>query len=231
MGETLAVIIPAAGRSIRFGGPTNKLLTTLAGRRVIDYAVAAFLQRADVAQIIIPTSASAADAPPAPPPVQATDPRIVFAPGGASRAQSVLNGLLGSDPSATWIAVHDAARPLVSQGLIDRTLTAARRHGAAVPAMPVNLTIKQATGPLPARVERTIPRATLWAMQTPQIMRRSSLLAAYERCPLPLEQITDDVQLLELAGEEVWLVQGEEQNLKITTPGDLTLAEMFLAAN
>ena len=129
-----------------------------------------------------------------------------------------------------WVAVHDAARPLVSQELIDRTLAAAVEHGAAVPALPVHLTIKQATGPLPARVERTIPRQTLWAMQTPQIMRRAALLEAFEKCPLPLDQVTDDVQLIELAGGAVWLVEGEERNLKITTASDLKIAELHLRA-
>jgi 2-C-methyl-D-erythritol 4-phosphate cytidylyltransferase len=128
-----------------------------------------------------------------------------------------------------WVAVHDAARPLVSQDLINRTLEAALQHGAAVPAMPVHLTIKQASGPLPARVTKTVPRNELWAMQTPQIARRAALLEAFERCPLPLEQITDDMQLLELAGHEVWLVQGEERNLKITTPIDLDLARVLSA--
>jgi 2-C-methyl-D-erythritol 4-phosphate cytidylyltransferase len=127
-----------------------------------------------------------------------------------------------------WVAIHDAARPLVSDELIERTFAAARAHGAAVPAMPVPLTVKQADGPLPARVQRTLPRHTLWAMQTPQIMRRAALLSAYSNCPLTLDQITDDTQLLELAGEEVWLVAGEERNLKITTQSDLRLAEHFL---
>jgi 2-C-methyl-D-erythritol 4-phosphate cytidylyltransferase len=117
---------------------------------------------------------------------------------------------------------------MVSQGLIDRVFAAAREYGAAVPALPVHLTIKQATGPLPARVERTVPRATLWAMQTPQVMRRTDLLAAYEQCPIPLEQVTDDVQLLEMIGREVWLVEGEQRNVKVTTEQDLWLAERWL---
>jgi 2-C-methyl-D-erythritol 4-phosphate cytidylyltransferase len=127
-----------------------------------------------------------------------------------------------------WVAVHDAARPLVSQALIDRTFAAARDRGAAVPALPVTLTVKQAHGPLPARVEQTIPRHTLWAMQTPQVMRREDLLAAYQSCPLPLGDVTDDAQLLELADRDVWLVEGEERNLKVTTATDLRLAEMWL---
>jgi 2-C-methyl-D-erythritol 4-phosphate cytidylyltransferase len=130
-----------------------------------------------------------------------------------------------------WVAVHDAARPLVSAELIDRTLAAARQHGAAVPAMAVHLTIKQATGPLPAKVEKTIPRHALWAMQTPQVARRVELLDAFDRCPIPLNQVTDDVQLLELIGRDVWLVQGDERNLKVTTAVDKHLAEWWLGRN
>ncbi|MDB5303844.1 MAG: ispD [Phycisphaerales bacterium] len=222
------MILPAAGRSVRFGGPRNKLQEILKGDTVIRRAVQAFLLRGDVAHVIIATSPAQPCETSAPTPVEAFDPRIMFTPGGASRADSVRLALLQVPAGVEWVAVHDAARPLVSQGLIDRTFAAAREHGAAVPALPVPLTVKQADGPLPARVQRTLPRHTLWAMQTPQIMRRADLLAAYQTCPLPLEQVTDDAQLLELAGREVWLVPGEEQNLKITTQSDLRLAEHFL---
>jgi 2-C-methyl-D-erythritol 4-phosphate cytidylyltransferase len=217
-----AVIIPAAGSSTRFGGPRNKLLEPLAGRPVLARTVDAFLQRADVAQVILPTGLHGlADLLP-------PDPRILIRPGGESRAHSVQNGLTAITSSVDWVAVHDGARPLLSQDLIDRTLAAAVQHGAAVPALPVSLTIKQATGPLPARVERTVPRQNLWAMQTPQIMRRDALAQAFANCPIPLAQITDDVQLIELAGGQVWLVPGEERNLKITTPTDLKVAESLL---
>src|SRR5690606_37778407 len=106
-------------------------------------------------------------------------PRRTFCPGGPSRAHSVLSALEQVPADVQWVAVHDAARPLVSQALIDRTLMAAIEHGAAVPALPVALTIKRATGPLPAPVQATVPRHELWAMQTPQIMRRSDLLEAF----------------------------------------------------
>jgi 2-C-methyl-D-erythritol 4-phosphate cytidylyltransferase len=132
-------------------------------------------------------------------------------------------------PDIEWVAVHDAARPLVSAAMIDRVLAAAERYGAAVPARPVTLTIKEADGPLPAPVRRTVPRQTLWSMQTPQVMRRTDLLGAFGRCPLPLDQITDDAQLLELAGRPVWLTDGDERNLKITTALDLRLAELILS--
>jgi 2-C-methyl-D-erythritol 4-phosphate cytidylyltransferase len=95
----------------------------------------------------------------------------------------------------------------------------------------VNVTIKQATSPLPAVVERTVPRTSLWAMQTPQVTLRPDLLRAYEANSLPLEQITDDVQLLELAQIPVMLVPGDESNLKITTPLDLRIAHELLRMN
>ena len=227
--DRFAVILPAAGRSVRFGGPRNKLLEHVGGLTVIRRAVNAFLARQDVGAVVLATSPGAtlhealgAEA------GEALDARLRSTPGGASRAESVRLALEQVPPDIDWVAVHDAARPLVSQDLISRTFAAAREHGAAVPAMPVPLTIKQAHGPLPAPVERTLPRHTLWAMQTPQAMRRAVLLAAYEQCPLPLDQITDDAQLLELAGQSVWLIPGEERNLKLTTMVDLQLAESFL---
>lgn len=228
MSDELAVILPAAGRSTRFGAGRDKLLEMLEGRAVIARSVGAFLSRADVGQVLLPTNQRERLEPLLRDESGGLDSRVTFCAGGASRAGSVLSALRLVPDRFQWVAVHDAARPLVSAGLIDRTLAAAREHGAAVPALPVTLTVKQAHGPLPARAERTIPRHTLWAMQTPQIMRRVDLLAAYESCPLPLGQVTDDTQLLELAGRDVWLVEGEERNLKITTATDMHLAELWL---
>jgi 2-C-methyl-D-erythritol 4-phosphate cytidylyltransferase len=117
---------------------------------------------------------------------------------------------------------------LVSQALIDGAFRAALEHGAAAAALPVHLTIKQAAGPLPAPVQRTVARDQLWAMQTPQAMRRRDLLDAFDACPIPLAQVTDDVQLLELCKKPVWLIEGEERNLKITTPLDLRIAQLLM---
>src|SRR5688500_12697538 len=187
-----AVIIPAAGKSTRFG--EDKLRMELEGVPILLHAIGAFARRDDVARIVVATDTSIMSE------------KVVTCGGGESRAESVRNALRAVPEDIEWVAVHDAARPLVSQGLIDRTLAAAVEHGAAVPALAVHLTVKQARGPLPAKVERTIPRDALWVMQTPQVMRRAALLDAFERCPIPLEQVTDDAQLLELAGHEVWLV-------------------------
>jgi 2-C-methyl-D-erythritol 4-phosphate cytidylyltransferase len=213
-----AVIMPAAGSSTRFGGPKSKLLETVARKTVLAHSLGAFSRRADVIKIVVA----------APPDIRArlpALPRLIGCDGGNCRAQSVLCALRQIPAQVEWVAVHDAARPLVSQDLIDRTLAAAVTHGAAAPAMAVVQTIRRTDGALPAPSRGVVPRDGLWAMQTPQIVRRADLLAAFERCPIPLDQVTDDVQLLELAGGAVWLVPGQESNLKITTPTDLLLAQ------
>jgi 2-C-methyl-D-erythritol 4-phosphate cytidylyltransferase len=251
-----AVILPAAGSSLRFGGTRSKLVEDLAGIPVITRAVLPFVQRSDAHQILIAVPHDpGAMAPPGhqnlarlddpPPSVRANEiwaalereptvkhrlgGQIALVPGGPTRAQSVHAALRRVPADIEWVAIHDAARPLLSQELIDRTLDAAVMYGAAAPALPVGLTIKEATGPLPARVRQTVPRDTLWALQTPQIMRRAELLHAFEQFGYALEHVTDDLQLLEMTAQEAWLVEGEESNIKITTPRDLLLASLLLS--
>jgi len=228
-----AVILPAAGGSTRFGAP--KLIQDLAGLPVIARALLPFVRRDDTHQILLAVPTGRTDeiweALSREPAIKnRLGGQIALVPGGANRAESVRNALRRLPADVEWVAIHDAARPLVSQDLIDRTLAVAVEHGAAAPALPVHLTIKQTTAAaLPARVVRTVPRSELWAMQTPQIMRRQTLERAFETCVYPLEHITDDLQLLELAGETAWLIPGDERNIKITTPMDLMLAELLLA--
>jgi 2-C-methyl-D-erythritol 4-phosphate cytidylyltransferase len=226
--QRFAVILPAAGRSTRFGGQSNKLFQKLDGRPVLARTLEAFARRSDVAQIVIATGDAEGVAQCAEYLDASQRAKVKICAGGNCRAESVLCGTRASGEEIEWVAVHDAARPLISQGLIFRVFEAGARYGAAAAALPVHLTVKQAKGPLPARVEKTLVRDHLWAMQTPQAMRRRDLLEAFEKCPLPLEQVTDDVQLMELAGREVWLVEGEERNIKITRPMDLQIAHSIL---
>jgi 2-C-methyl-D-erythritol 4-phosphate cytidylyltransferase len=219
----LAMIIPAAGASRRFGAGRSKLLEMLGDWPVVVHAVRACARVGDVFM-----AAGDVDEMRGVLEQWGVSERVRLCGGGACRAESVLNALREVPPSYEWVAVHDAARPFASGELIDRVLKAAVEHGAAGPAVAVAATVKQAAGPLPARVERTLPREELWAMQTPQIMRRRELLEAFERCPIPLDRVTDDLQLLELAGREVWLVAGEEGNIKITTRVDLAVAEVMM---
>jgi 2-C-methyl-D-erythritol 4-phosphate cytidylyltransferase len=229
----LAVILPAGGRSVRFGGGRNKLLEDLSGKTILRRTIDAIIDLPRVALVVLSAGEAIREYlqqdPLAKAMLRQKGNKLRIVDGGTSRAHSVLCGLRQVESSIEWVAVHDAARPLVTAQLFDRTCEAAFEHGAAVPALAVALTIKQAQGPLPAPVQKTIPRDQLWAMQTPQVMRRADLLDAFDRCPLPLDQITDDAQLLELAGKPVWLVEGQERNIKITTPADLHLAGRFLA--
>jgi len=216
--HTFAVIIPAAGASTRFGSPRGKLLEDLGGKTVLARSLEIFLNHPKAKQIVVAVS------PGIRPHVTALPPRLEVCDGGTCRAGSVLNALRRVDAAIEWVAVHDAARPLVTAELIDLTFAAAVAHGAAAPALPVVQTIRKAGSPLPAASGGVVPRDGLYAMQTPQFARREELLTAFEHCPIPLERVTDDVQVLELAGKSVWLVPGEDSNLKLTTPGDLLVA-------
>ena len=225
----VAVLIPSAGLSTRFG--RNKLKELLLSESVMLRTVRAFIDRPDTALVVLATPAGLPPRETLPADLAAfagDHPKLVLIEGGPTRAHSVQRALAAVPAGVEWVAVHDAARPLVSADLIDRLYLHAASHGSAVPAMPVKLTIKQAAGPLPATVEKTLPRAMLWEMQTPQVMRRADLAAAYERSTTPLESVTDDAQLLESVGLPVWLVDGEERNLKLTTPQDLAVAEQLL---
>jgi 2-C-methyl-D-erythritol 4-phosphate cytidylyltransferase len=221
-----AIILPAAGRSVRFNGGGSKLLADLGGQPVLLRSLNAFLQRSDIAWIGV----ALGDEDHAARKLieSANDPRLAICPGGTCRSDSVRQVLKQLPEMFEWVGVHDAARPLVSQPLIDRVLNAARAHGAAAPATPLHSTIKQAQGPLPARIQSTLPRSQLWAMQTPQIMRRIDLLDAYARCTIPLDRMTDDIQMVESTGRDTWLVEGEESNIKITTIQDLRLAHALI---
>ncbi|MEL7239176.1 MAG: 2-C-methyl-D-erythritol 4-phosphate cytidylyltransferase [Planctomycetota bacterium] len=204
------VLIPAGGSGTRFGG--DKLSLQLGDRTVLQHSVAAFAGRDDVAEIVVACPADRLDA------ILEGLRDVTVTEGGDCRAASVHAALVAATASASFVAVHDAARPAVSQALIDCVFTATREHGAAVPGLPVTNTIKQVSDGV---VRRTLPRDELVAVETPQAMRRDWLAGAFEHCPVPLPQVTDDVQLLELAGHNVHVVTGDPNNVKLTTPNDV----------
>lgn len=224
------LILPAGGSSTRFG--SNKLLAMLRGQPVITRTLNCFIDHPMLAKVVIATSQPAEIQQACVEVLEAARQRqipVEFVPGGPSRAESVRNALAAAPAEVEWVAIHDAARPLVSRELIDQTLAAAVQHGAATPAMPVTLTIKEAEADvLPAKVRRTLPRSTLFAIQTPQVGRRADFLAAILKCPVPLSHVTDDLQLLELAGLQTWLVRGEDRNIKLTSALDLAISERLL---
>lgn len=146
--------------------------------------------------------------------------------GGATRAQSVYMGIQEVSELTKLIAIQDGARPLVSQSVLQEVILTAGKCGAAAPAVPVKDTIKQAENGV---VTATPDRAKLFAVQTPQVFEADLIRAALHKAVEDNLPITDDCSAVELLGMKVTLTQGADDNIKITTPADLVLAEALLA--
>lgn len=211
----LALLV-AGGRGERLGETEAKAFVSLAGKPMIEWSVLALRAAPSVSRIVV-----------ALPPGHHAPAGTVGTAGGATRSHSVAAALAVGGP-AERVLVHDAARPLVSPELIERTLAALDGVGvdAAIAATPVTDTIKRADGD--GRVRETLERAELWSVQTPQAFRREALERALTTEPAVLAFATDDAWLIERAGGTVHVVSAPRENLKVTTPVDLRLAELLL---
>lgn len=147
--------------------------------------------------------------------------------GGEERIHSVQAGLREVRPDADLIAIHDGARPLVSQHVLTQVVARAAATGAAAPALPVTDTIKRAEKGL---IQETVDRSALWAVQTPQVFEYSLIRTALEKAVADGEALTDDCAAVERLGMKVSLTEGSRENIKITTPFDLLLGEAILEA-
>ena len=215
-------VIVAAGSASRMGG-IDKVMAPLGGEPMILRTVRAFEDCEAVKEIVIVTRQDLMG------PIAElcsgfTKIRSVVQ-GGSSRQESVKLGLLALSKEVRLAAVHDGARPLVSGELIDKVIRAAHSYGAAAPAIPVKDTIKVFEGGF---IAATPDRSTLRAVQTPQVMDRDLLLGALEKAEQEGTALTDDCSAVEHIGMRVRLVEGEERNLKVTTPLDLKIAELLL---
>jgi 2-C-methyl-D-erythritol 4-phosphate cytidylyltransferase len=229
-------LILAAGRGERLGADCPKALVELAGRPLLAWSLEA-LRRVSAIQRIVVALPPGVDAPDAAfglgPYVGqgAGDGRggVIAVEGGGVRSQSVRLALAaaGGDDS-DLVLVHDAARPLLTVELIVDTLSAAAGDGvdAAIAAAPVTDTIKRADAE--RVVNETLERSHLWAVQTPQVFRRGALERALDVPDDVLAQATDDAWLIERAGGTVVVVPAPPENLKVTTPLDLALAETLI---
>ena len=212
----------AAGSASRMGG-IDKVMAPLGGEPMILRTVRAFEDCEAVKEIVIVTREDLMG------PIAElcsgfTKIRSVVQ-GGSSRQESVKLGLLAFSKEVRLAAVHDGARPLVSGELIDKVIRAAHSYGAAAPAIPVKDTIKIFEGGF---IAATPDRSTLRAVQTPQVIDRDLLLGALEKAEQEGIALTDDCSAVEHIGMRVRLVEGEERNLKVTTPLDLKIAELLL---
>ncbi len=222
MGKVGAVIV-AAGRSTRMGG-VDKTFAPILGMPLVAHTLDRFESSPQVDQIVLVLAEESLDRGRGL--VQERGYRKVahVCPGGQRRQDSVRNGLELLSP-CDWVLVHDGARPCLDEGMLQRGLDAAAECGSAVAGVPVKDTIKLVS---PDRmVHETPDRSLLWAAQTPQVFRYDLLLQAHRTYT---EDVTDDAAMVEALGHPVKMFQGSSQNIKVTTPEDLVIAQVFLQA-
>jgi 2-C-methyl-D-erythritol 4-phosphate cytidylyltransferase/2-C-methyl-D-erythritol 2,4-cyclodiphosphate synthase len=228
----VVAIIAAGGQGRRVGESRPKQYLDVGGRSILERSVEALAAHPRVREVIVALPAASAAAPwPVLRAPGGTPVRIVT--GGARRQDSVARAFEAVGPHADLILIHDAARPFVDAGTIDRTIDAAAAHGAAIAALPARDTVKVAepvAGAGPARVSRTIPREEVWLAQTPQGFRRDVLAAAVALGTAGASG-TDEAALAEQAGHDVRLVEGDPRNLKVTTAADLALVRGMVSGD
>ena len=217
----VSAIIAAGGRGLRFGGAEPKQLLSLGGEPILKRSVDAYLNCDLVSDVVVALPADLARRPPVY--LQHRSKPVTIVDGGERRRDSVANGFARTPEHADIIVIHDAARPLVSDAVIRRTIAAAAESGAAIAALQARDTVKR-VGDRDA-ITATLPRDDIYLAQTPQAFRASVLRDALRLGA----DATDEAMLAEQAGYVVRVVEGDPRNLKITTPDDLTMAEQFVA--
>ena len=221
---TYKVIIPAAGQGKRMGAGKNKLFLELDGKPLFIHTLEIFEKDEDCSEVILVINEHE----------KAEFQRCLqmfritkvaaFAPGGDERQYSVFHGVQAIEEDGI-VLVHDGARPFVDIDLIHSLVEAAQKHGASIPAVPVKDTVKKVIG---NKVKETVERSSLWAVQTPQAFRMSLLREAHESALSDHFFGTDDASLVERLGHDVIIVEGNYDNIKLTTPEDLFVAETIL---
>ena len=228
--EKVVAIVPAAGAGKRLGLGINKAFAILRGAPLIVHCLAMLARTELVSEAIVVLA-----------PAEVDEGRTLLAgyqaeyfaalpikvvAGGKELQDSVANALAAVPADAAYIAVHDGARPFAGRAVFARTLAAAKEQGAAIAAVPVKNTIKVVDAD--GVVVDTPVRSTLVAVQTPQVFRAQLLKDAYAHLAAHPAVVTDDASVVELLGHKVVVAEGRYENIKITTPEDLVLAEHFL---
>lgn len=224
VGVRVGAVIAAAGRGTRLGAAGPKVLVPLGGVPILVRAVLPFQRSKAVHEIVVVTTEGAlADVRACLDRHHLSKVRAVV-PGGAERQDSVARGLSALGPCEV-VLVHDGARPLVEERLIEEVIQVASEFGAAIPALPVRETLKRVAD---GQVVTTVDRTGVWAAQTPQGFRTELLRTAHLRARAAGIVGTDDAVLVERLGHPVRVIPGRAQNLKVTTPEDLDVAEALV---
>lgn len=223
-----AVILPAAGKSTRMSGfQRKKPFLELKGRPIWVRTAEHFQGRPDVCQTILVVSPEDMEwfRDTFKPNLAFMDIKVVA--GGASRAESVRNGISAITEPAEYIAVHDAARPLLTSKWIDQVFAAAQAHKAVIPGLRISSTVKKIDDQ--GQIVATVDRTNLVQAQTPQVFERSLLEKAFAVCR-NLSSVTDEASLVEQMNHSVHVIDGWDMNIKITTNDDFRMAELYVNA-
>ena len=220
-----SAIIVAAGASRRMG--FDKIFAMLHGKPVLYWSLAAFQQCADIDEIVVVTRPEKVLEVQKLVAVEKLTKVTSVVEGGAERHLSVWNGLRAIQAEGSrQVAIHDAARPLVTPKLISACIALAGKHGSACCASPIPDTVKRASHEL--LVTDDVERQNLWAMQTPQVFSSALIMQAYASLMARNELVTDEVSAIQKIGKRVALLENEDYNFKITFPRDLPLAEQVI---
>lgn len=225
MKEKVIAIVPAAGLGKRLGPGTNKPFQMLLNIPLLIWSLMVFEAVETISEII--------------PVIKEADMKMAaglfeayklskikrIAPGGKERQDSVYHGLKLIDDRADIVLIHDGGRPLIDKDIVLKAISYIEGCDGAVVAVPVKDTIKKAENGI---VKKTLKRDMLWAVQTPQVFRYGSIMKAYEKAMSEKFYATDDSALIERLGGKVKIIVGSYDNIKVTTPEDISLAEMLL---
>ena len=223
MTRQIIAILPAAGIGLRMRADKPKQYLKILDKTILEHTLTAMLTHSAVTQIILAVNR---DDPYIANIALIGHPKIQTVIGGETRAESVFNGLKVIDEKNTWVLVHDAARPCLTHSDIDKLLAVNDEQGAVL-AIPVTDTIKRATAD--QQILQTEDRTQLWQAQTPQFFRADLLKHALMQAFRQKVNVTDEASAMELAGFRPHLVVGRSDNLKVTRPEDLALAEFYLS--
>ena len=222
MKKDVGVVIVAGGKGARTGGAELKQFRWVAGKPMLLHSVQTFQQREDVAMVVVVLPFDNVGDPP-PWLFQCDTERLLLSVGGRERSDSVRNGLEDLDDQVAIVAVHDAARPLVTLEVIDRVITEARKGHGAAPGLPVVDTLKRVDET--SAIRETVDRSDLFRIQTPQAFPKPMIERAHREALAAGISATDDAALCERLGMRVVIVHGSERAIKITTEEDFARAE------
>lgn len=229
MSTRTVALVPAAGRGLRMGGSIPKQFLALGGQPLILHSLRVLQASSVITEIVLAVPHNEMDYSLKEIVAKHHFTKVTkVVPGGHERQDSVRHALEAVHDDVDVVLVHDAVRPFLTEHMVAGVVKAARAKGAAIIALPMKDTVKQVRAD--HVIERTIDRGSLWLAQTPQAFRRDWLLAAHRKAHAEGVRATDDAYLIEWAGHPVSVVEGSGENIKVTRPEDLVIAEAILAS-